>query len=147
MSPVDREIVRRKLERIADSLRLLEPMKGLSLEAYRGDVYRRKATERLLQEIVEAAVDVNLHLLAAGGGPIPDDLYSSFVALGEAGFLDASLAARLAPSAGLRNRLVHEYDRLDDALILASVREALEMYPASAYLASVERALGVDQFR
>lgn len=145
MSPVDREIVRRKLERIAESLRLLEPMRGLSLEAYRGDVYRRKATERLLQEIVEAAVDVNLHLLAAGGRPIPDDLYSSFIALGEDGAIDATLAARLAPSAGLRNRLVHEYDRLDDALILASARKALELYPA--YVASVERALEGDRFR
>jgi len=139
MSPVDREVVRRKLERIASNLRLLEPMKDLSLEAYRADVYRRKATERLLQEVVEAAVDVNLHLLTGTGRPAPDDLYSSFLALGEAGILDSSLAARLAPSAGLRNRLVHEYDRLEDALVLASVGGALELYPR--YLAAVERFL------
>ncbi|MBI2864002.1 MAG: hypothetical protein HYX94_05520 [Chloroflexi bacterium] len=39
------------------------------------------------------------------------------------------LALRLAPSAGLRNRLVHEYDVLGDAIIHASLGEALDLYP------------------
>ena len=29
---------------------------------YIGDIYKRKATERLLQELIEAAIDVNTHL-------------------------------------------------------------------------------------
>ncbi|MEK7668441.1 MAG: HepT-like ribonuclease domain-containing protein, partial [Gemmatimonadota bacterium] len=36
------------------------------------------------------------------------------VGLGDAGVLEGGLATRLAPSAGLRNRLVHEYNGLDD---------------------------------
>lgn len=34
------------------------------------------------------------------------------------------LATRLAPAAGLRNRLVHEYDEIDDGKVLEAVGEA-----------------------
>ena len=137
MTSLDREIVRRKLERIATDLRLLEPVAALDLERYREDPYRPKATERLLQEIVEAAVDVNTHLLIAAGRPAPDDLYSSFLDLADLGVLARPLAETLAPSAGLRNRLVHEYDRIDDARVLEAAGEAVAHYPR--YVAAVER--------
>lgn len=139
MSPVERDVIRRKLERIVENLRLLEPFEDLSLEDYRADPYRRKAIERILQEIVEAAVDLASHILVAFGRPAPDDYYSSFIALGGLGALDATLAAALAPSAGLRNRLVHAYDRIDDRVVLSAVKEALARYPA--FVAEIEAFL------
>ena len=77
---------------------MLEPFRGMSLEAYGADVYRRKAVERLLQEVVEAAVDINSHLIVGSGRPAPDDLHSSFLALAEVGVIDRDFAAALAPS-------------------------------------------------
>ena len=35
---------------------------------------------------------------------------------------------KLAPSAGLRNRLVHEYDRLEHSMVLKAVNMAEELY-------------------
>ena len=35
---------------------------------------------------------------------------------------------KLAPSAGLRNRLVHEYDAIEDTLILGSLAMAQTLY-------------------
>ena len=35
---------------------------------------------------------------------------------------------RLAPSSGLRNRLVHEYDRLEHSLVLEAVGTADHLY-------------------
>lgn len=139
MTTLDREILRRKLERITSDLRLLEPIAVLDIEAYRADPYRPKATERLLQEIVEAAVDINTHLLVSAGRPAPDDLYSSFLDMAGLGVLDRALAEALAPSAGLRNRLVHEYDRIDDARVLAAAGEAVRSY--ARYVAAVEAHL------
>ncbi len=129
MSAVERGVVRRKLERIRENLRLLEPLARLDAAAYAADVYRRKAAEKLLQEVVEAAADVNAHLLVESGRAAPDDLYSSFLGLAELGVLDPELARRLAPSAGLRNRLIHEYEQIDDGVVLASLRQALDLYP------------------
>jgi len=50
--------------------------------------------------------------------------------------IPVSLAEKLAPSAGLRNRLVHQYDRLNHAIVLQAVRMAEELFPA--YVNTVE---------
>lgn len=139
MSPLDTDLVRRKLAVIARDLQDLTPIDGLALDAYRADRFRQKGTERLLQELIEAAVDANLHLLRACGAPTPPDYFHSFIELGQQGVIPPELADRLAPAAGLRNRLVHEYDRINDSIVLAAVGEARRGF--AAYVAAVERFL------
>lgn len=140
MTAPDRALVRRKLATIMRNLGDLATVARLDLSAYRADRFRQKGTERLLQETIEAAVDVNMHLARAAGVPAPNDYYGSFVLLGELGVVPPELAAALAPAAGLRNRLVHEYDDLDDAVVLAAVAEAGRLFPR--YVAAVEAAVG-----
>ncbi len=48
--------------------------------------------------------------------------YSSFIALGKAGVLSPDFAESLAPTTAIRNRLVHEYDTIDERLVYASVQ-------------------------
>ena len=98
MTELDAQLARRKLATITRNLDLLAAVEGLALADYRADPFRRKGTERLLQEIVEAAVDVNLHLLrAAAGAAAPPDYYQSFVDLGRHSIVPSTLAEGLAP--------------------------------------------------
>lgn len=136
MSPIEADIIRRKLAVIVENLKLLEPISGMSRHDYLADTYRRKATERLLQELVEAAVDINTHIIASTGHMVPDYYYESFIKLGEIGVLPPDMASQLAPSTGLRNRLVHEYDSLDHGMVLNAVRMAEEQYPG--YVRAIE---------
>lgn len=137
MSPVDREIIARKLSVIIENVNALEPIRTIAREEYIKDIYKRKAAERLLQELIEAAIDINTHALVQAGSTVPDDYYESFIKAGELGMISASLAEQLAPSAGLRNRLVHEYDLLDHSLVLEAVRMATDLYPE--YVREIER--------
>lgn len=59
--------------------------------------------------------------------------------LSEAGVLPEGLAERLAPSSGLRNRLVHEYETVHDRLVLEAVRAAPEEF--GAFIRAVEECL------
>jgi uncharacterized protein YutE (UPF0331/DUF86 family) len=93
----------------------------------------------VLHETIEAALDINAHLIAELGAAVPDDYYGGFIALGTLGVLANGLARDLAPSAGLRNRLVHEYDDLDDQKVLAAIGFVQELYPR--YVAAVEAFL------
>jgi len=129
MSPFDTDIIRAKIAIILDDLKALEPIEQMSQDEYLRDLYKRKATERLLQELIEAAIDINTHIVVGSGYAPPDDYYQSFIRAGELGFLSPDLAEKLAPSAGLRNRLVHDYDRIDHAIILEAVSMAGELYP------------------
>jgi uncharacterized protein YutE (UPF0331/DUF86 family) len=139
VNPVDAALIRRKLGHITDSLRALEPLSQLSLDQYKSRLYERKAAERLLQEAIEAALDVNAHLLAEQGATVPEDYYGGFIALGTVNVVPDQLARDLAPSAGLRNRLVHEYETIDDAKVLAAIGTMLRLYPK--FMAAVEAFL------
>lgn len=139
MTELDAALVRKKLSAIRENLSYLEEVAGLSLSEYRADRFRRKGAERMLQEVIEAAVDVNQHLLAERKQNVASDYRESFLAAGRAGVIPESLAEQLAPSAGLRNRLVHEYDEIDDAIVLSAFRVAIYQY--GQYIAIVERYL------
>lgn len=136
MTEVDAALVRRKLAVISRNLDDLAEVEGLELQDYREDRFRRKGTERLLQETVEAAVDANMHILRAAGAWTPPDYFQSFVDVGRAGVIPPDLAGSLAPSAGLRNRLVHEYEEIDDRIVLDAVTEARDGF--GDYVARVE---------
>lgn len=128
MTGVDADLVRRKLGRIRRNLDELAAVEGLSPREYAEDYLRKKAAERMLQEVVEAAVDVNLHVVRALGRDTPPDYYQSFLSAAEVGLIPGELGRSLAPSAGLRNRLVHEYDEIDDRLVLDAVAEARDHF-------------------
>ena len=136
MSPLEKEIVRRKLAVIAENLSALKTIENMSPEEYVKGVLKRKATERLLQELIEAAVDINTHIIVQTGNTVPDGYFESFIMAGEKGIISADLAEKLAPSAGLRNRLVHEYDLLDHSLVLEAVKMAEKLYPK--YIKEIE---------
>lgn len=136
MSPLEKEIVRRKMAVIAENLSALKTIENMAMEEYVKDVLKRKATERLLQELIEAAVDINTHIIVQTGNTVPDGYFESFIMAGEKGIISADLAEKLAPSAGLRNRLVHEYDLLDHSLVLEAVKMAEKLYPK--YIKEIE---------
>jgi len=143
MNPVENEIIRRKLSVIIENIGALKPIASMNREEYGADIYKRKATERLLQELIEAAVDINTHIIVATGHQVPDYYFESFMEMGEIGAIPADLAARLAPSSGLRNRLVHEYDRLDHSMVLAAVTMEENLY--ASYVKAIEEFLSKHQ--
>ena len=122
------EVVERKLEALANYLDELRALRPADLQEYQTELAGRRAIERLLQLVVEVATDINTHL-AAESGQVPDDYFESFWSASRLGAIDDDLARALAPLAGLRNRLVHEYEALDDGQVFASVDMALGMFP------------------
>lgn len=143
MSPLEKEVIRRKLAVIAENLNALASIRGMKTQEYVAELYKRKATERLLQELIEAAADVNTHIIVGTGNRAPDDYYESFVRMGELRILPVELARRLAPSAGLRNRLVHEYDVLDHSIVLDAAKMAGDLYPE--YVRRIEDFLAAEE--
>lgn len=140
MTPLDAAVVRRKLRRILQNAATIERLVANASDAsYTEDEVIRRAVERLLQESIDAAVDVNNHLLRGAGQAAAEDYFTSFTALGAAGILDVDLARSLAPAAGLRNRIVHEYEELDARQVLAAAKRAPAQF--REYLRAVDQFL------
>ena len=58
---------------------------------------------------------------------------------GRRGWLPQDLAARLAPAAGLRNRLVHQYAEIDDRKVFDAVISAVDLFPT--YIAHLRKLI------
>jgi uncharacterized protein YutE (UPF0331/DUF86 family) len=79
------------------------------------------------------------HLLTTAGQAPPPVYHASFTRLAELGVLDAAFAHTISRAAGLRNRLVHDYEEIDQAKVFDAIQSALDDVPH--YLAAVRRFL------
>ncbi|MDN5917700.1 MAG: DUF86 domain-containing protein [Pseudonocardia sp.] len=64
-------------------------------------------------------------MTASEGWRAPRNFGDAFTVLSEHGVVDDGLAGRLRGLAGLRNRLVHVYDAIDDARVHAAMSTGL----------------------
>lgn len=138
---IDRELVESKLDRIRQYLRELEPYPKMDFDAYLNNNEHYRTVERLLQLLVDAAVEINAHLLMESGQAAPEDYFTSFTRLATIGVLDSVFAERIAASTGLRNRLVHDYADVNALTVFESIPDALRDYGAyiSRILAFLDR--------
>ena len=136
---IDRELVTRKMVLISEDLRRLEALAARSREEYLASDIDETLAERYLERMIGRMIDVNYHVLTESGEAPPRDYFESFTALSRIGALPGDFAARLAPCAGLRNRIVHAYDDLDPGRVYDALGAAVADVPA--YLAAIRRFL------
>lgn len=125
---IDPLVVNRKLQKLTTYLQELERMEEVTLEAYLGDFRHRRTVERLVQLIVDVAIDINTHAVVDAGKPPPADAFSSFLEAAKVGLFPMVFARKIAPSTGERNIIVHDYESIDDVIVYESISEALELY-------------------
>jgi len=136
---VNKELVRRKLNKLIQYLKEISGIIDYTFQDYLDNYFIKRTTERLLQLIVEVATDINGHIAIDAGNRPPKNYFESFIILAELEVIDRELAKKLAPSAGMRNRLVHEYEEIDDKIVYENIPEAIEMY--NKYITQVEAYL------
>lgn len=125
---VDPDVINRKLQKLTGYLLELETMKEITLEEYLSDFRHRRTVERLIQLVVDVAVDINTHTVVDAGNPPPGDAYSSFIEASKIGLFTRTFAQKLAPSTGERNIIIHDYESIDDMIVFESIADALELY-------------------
>lgn len=139
------EFVERKLGLITEDLGRLATFRRDSYETLVNDSMRLATLERILERIVMRAIDVNEHLIAELATGEEDrttrlTYRDTFLKLAEYNVVPRELAAGIAPSAGLRNILVHEYNDVDHRIVYGSISTTLERFPA--YIDGVRGFLG-----
>ena len=126
----------RAMRRLLDELDRLGPVDA---RRFAREYATQLIVERVVSQLVDLAAGINAHVLAVETGAVPADVRRSFGAAAAAGLICEDLAVELAPSAGLRNVLVHAYLDLDVARLVAAVPLATEQY--GEYVRQVARWL------
>lgn len=91
----------------------LEPLTSRPRDEFDADPYLRDIVERNLEVAAQCCIDIGNRIISLQNAPKPRDYYESILRLGELGVLSPAFARHLAPIAGLRNILVHQYVQID----------------------------------
>ncbi len=146
------EFVQRKLHLIADDLGHLGEFRDVTHDELVDDPIRLAAAERIIERIILRAIDVNEHLIASHATGHEDrttrlTYRETFERLADYDILDREFADAIAPSAGLRNILVHEYNDVDHRILHGAITTALEQYHhyVETVREFIERAAGSEE--
>jgi len=125
---LDKALIEQKLAFLIEHLDELAPLSLATLEEYKTDAIKRHATEKLIELVVGYATDINQLIIEGVGHSVPQTYYSTFAVMGELGILPEDLAIRLANTTGLRNRLVHGYEKLSHEAVYYSLKPLVKNY-------------------
>lgn len=126
--PIDLETVKDKLTMISEYITELQPFLKYSNEDISSDKSKLRNVERLLQLIVDEAVDVNSHLIAELNLESPREYRGTFIVLGKNGIMPAPFAEKISESVGLRNGIVHQYEKIETGRMLNDIRNNIGDY-------------------
>lgn len=120
---IEERFIETKLFNIQGYFKELEDVLAYSDQEIKKDFLKIRALERILQLIVDEIIDINNHIIRYARLNIPDDFQSSFLVLAENKIFSKHFAEKIAPVVGLRNRLVHRYEKVDLDILLGSIRK------------------------
>lgn len=119
-------LIQLKLVNMAAYIDELAPYLKGPLKDYLEVPGQRRIVERLVQIIVECSIDANGLLVEWAGEAPATTAYLSFEAVHRLGVIDDALLDRFRRYIGLRNRIVHDYDVLDNKIVFHSAKRLLE---------------------
>jgi len=128
---VNKDFVKMKISLIGEEMERLKEFSGFSFQEIVTNFIRQATVERLLERIINRAIDINQHLI---GELLPEEMQSpksykeTFLKLAELGVYPKEFAESIAKSAGTRNILVHDYNNVDYSKIYSSVSDCLKDY-------------------
>jgi uncharacterized protein YutE (UPF0331/DUF86 family) len=125
---IDQEVVATRLTLMRALLADLDELGVVAPDRLVRERITRHAVERILGQLVDLATGINAHVVTTLRGFAPASYRDSFVAMADVGVLPRELADRLAPSAGMRNILAHEYVAIDPAVVALAVPSARTDY-------------------
>lgn len=123
---VKREVVLSRIYKVQEYLTYLQQVKNYTKEQYVNDPMIYGSTERFLHLSIECVIDIGNHVIADMRYRKPESNKDIFLVLLENNIIDEKLKDSLSNMAGFRNILVHDYMRLDRAIVYNILLNNLE---------------------
>jgi uncharacterized protein YutE (UPF0331/DUF86 family) len=123
---VDRDLLLRKLADLEQYVDQVSEFRAVTVDEYRRDWKTQRIVERTLQMAIEACLDVANHVVADRQLHLASTYAEIFDVLGDAGLLEQNLREAMIRIARFRNILVHDYARIDPAVVVRILHEGLD---------------------
>lgn len=118
-----KEVVSEKLNRIDSYLAEVKPSLQIPAKDILNNTEKLRFLERNFQLIVDEIIDINQYFIKELGLDISNDLEGTFQVLSDNKILPEDFALKVAPIVGLRNRLVHRYEKVEPRIFIESFQK------------------------
>ncbi|HEX9722317.1 MAG TPA: DUF86 domain-containing protein [Candidatus Paceibacterota bacterium] len=137
---IDKTLVQEKMEGVREYLQEIEGLIALDAVEILKDFRNLKTLERNFQLIVDEIIDINLHFIQELELKTPDDFQNTFTILSEqTQIFPQDFAMKISPVVGLRNMLVHRYEKVDRKFFIEQMKK--EYADFVEYLAYIDTYL------
>jgi uncharacterized protein YutE (UPF0331/DUF86 family) len=127
---VDKPLILRKLTELDEYLKQMKEFSSVTLEEYSRDWKVQRIVERTLQMMIETCADIANHIISDRGYRTPDNYGDTFRVLHENGVFKNDLFEIMLKMARFRNIVVHQYDKVDEAIVIGILRNNLNNFTA-----------------
>lgn len=121
-------VIINKLQRMQEYLTQIDKWLDFPDEEILNDSKSLSAIERNFQLIVDAAIDINTTIIQEENLQSADDYQGTFTLVVKCGALSYDLAFKIASSVGLRNLLVHVYEKVDRDKEVHDIKRGIGQY-------------------
>ncbi len=136
---LDRERILAKLDDLDGYLEELRQVVPETYARYMESVEKRRACERLLQISIECVIDVCALFVSGLRLGLPAEEDDLIEKLEQAGLISSGMAKVLKTMKGFRNILVHEYGRIDNAIVFTMATRQFQDF--GSFKTEIQQAL------
>ena len=126
--------IERRLDELNERLARLEALKAKSRSEFDEDPYLRDIVERNLEVAAQCCLDICHRIISIEKALKPGDYHEAFLRMGELRVLPPEFARKLAPIAGFRNILVHEYIGVDWDEVYSNLQKTHDLVQFAEYI-------------
>ena len=123
---VKREVVIGRIDKLNEYIKILDSVRSYDKEKYINDPFIYGAAERFLHLSIESILDIANHVISDMRYRKPENNKDIFLVLYENKIIDEKLKNHLCNMAGFRSILVHDYMKLDRALVYDIINNNLQ---------------------
>ena len=128
--------VRRHLSRIVEK-------RNTDLQTFLNDIDRQESILFNMQIAIQNCTDIAAHIISEEGLGVPGSTSEMFYLLEENGYLDGELTGKMVKAVGLRNLIVHEYDKIELGQVFEIAKNDIK--DLNEYLKSIFHRLGLGE--
>ena len=139
---VDHDLILAKAGLIRRHLRRIKEKGGGDLEAFLSDLDRQEVISFNLHLAIENCTDLAAHIISEEGLGVPGSSSEMFYLLEDSGYINSQLTEKMIKAVGLRNLIVHEYDKIDLTRLYEIVLK--DTKDINDFIVSIFKRLGIS---
>ena len=129
---MDKLVVANKLESLHRCLVRVEQRCPKSLDELVEDMDAQDVLTLNLSRAIQLCVDISLHILSSSNQPIPQSMADAFTGPLKEGVISVEIEGIMRKAVGFRNIAIHEYEKINWAIVYAIATRQLSDFKVFA---------------